>query len=97
MAAPTAPAPSSAASRRSRPRSELGPSFSTSGTWELTRPSGSAQHPLLRLYFDPPKPDLPTPDTIDLLSVGIDAKRTFLYDNADPDTCPDFRLQQRRK
>ncbi|MET9887401.1 hypothetical protein ABZZ20_30535 [Streptomyces sp. NPDC006430] len=78
-------------------RDELGPSFSTTGTWELTRPSGSTKHPLLRLHFDPPKPDLPTPDTIDLLSVGIDAKRTFIYDNADPDTCPDFRLQLRKK
>ncbi|MEU8843776.1 hypothetical protein AB0D97_32425 [Streptomyces roseus] len=78
-------------------RDELGPSFGTSGTWELTRPSGSTEHTLLRLHFDPPKPDLPTPDTIDLLSVGIDAKRTFLYDNADPNTCPDFRLQLRKK
>ncbi|MFE5536478.1 hypothetical protein [Streptomyces sp. NPDC056492] len=78
-------------------RDELGPSFSTTGTWELTRPSGSTKHPLLRLHFDPPKPDLPTPDTIDLLSVGIDEQRTFIYDNADPDTCPAFRLQLRRR
>ncbi|WP_123517909.1 hypothetical protein [Streptomyces sp. 2132.2] len=78
-------------------RDELGPSFSTTGTWELTRPSGSAKHPLLRLHFDAPKPELPSPDTIDLLSVGIDAKRTFIYDNADPDTCPAFRLQLRKK
>ncbi|MFK0253655.1 hypothetical protein [Streptomyces sp. NPDC090445] len=78
-------------------RNELGPSFSGTGTWQIARPSGSEKSALLRLHFDPPKPDLPTPDTIDLLSIGIDAKRTFLYDNADPDTCPDFRLQLQRK
>ncbi|MEF2529407.1 MULTISPECIES: hypothetical protein [Streptomyces] len=78
-------------------RDELGPSFSGTGTWEIDHPSGSAKHPLLRLQFDPPKPDMPTPHTIDLLSIGIDAKRTFIYDNKDPDTCPHFRLQLREK
>ncbi|MDJ0382498.1 hypothetical protein [Streptomyces sp. G-G2] len=74
-------------------RKELGASFSTTGTWELDQPSAGSQHALLRLHFDPPKPDLPAPDTIDLLSIGIDAKRTFVYADDDPDTCPDFRLQ----
>ncbi|WP_412075622.1 hypothetical protein ACLF6K_06830 [Streptomyces xanthophaeus] len=76
-------------------RKELGTSFNTTGTWELDQPSAGNRHALLRLYFDPPKPDLPTPDTIDLLSIGIDAKRTFIYADDDPDTCPDFRLQLR--
>ncbi|MEU5807576.1 hypothetical protein [Streptomyces sp. NPDC047718] len=75
-------------------RSELGASFDTTGTWQLEMASASVKHPMVRLYFDPPKPGLPIPDSLDRLSVGIDEKRTFLYDNADPDTCPDFRLQR---
>ncbi|MER5728999.1 hypothetical protein ABT084_11815 [Streptomyces sp. NPDC002138] len=75
-------------------RKELGTSFSTTGTWELDQPSAGSPHALLRLHFDPPKPGLPAPDTTDLLSVGIDAKRTFVYADNDPDTCPDFRLQR---
>ncbi|ATZ25812.1 hypothetical protein ACFZBM_13945 [Streptomyces lavendulae] len=77
-------------------REELGASFSTTGTWELDRPTAGYRHALLRLHFDPPKPDLPAPHTLDLLSIGIDAERTFVYADKDPDTCPDFRLQRRQ-
>ncbi|MET9700795.1 hypothetical protein ABZY31_28320 [Streptomyces sp. NPDC006529] len=76
-------------------RKELGTSFNTTGTWEIDRPSDGSPHALLRLDFDPPKPGLPAPDTIDMLSIGIDAKRTFIYADDDPDTCPHFRLQLR--
>ncbi|MET9885217.1 hypothetical protein ABZZ20_19210 [Streptomyces sp. NPDC006430] len=47
---------------------------------------------LLRLHFDKPELLLPG-DTLDKLSIGIDGKRTFVYDDRDPDVCPDFRLR----
>ncbi|MFE9799765.1 hypothetical protein ACFYP6_12905 [Streptomyces goshikiensis] len=73
-------------------RSKLGETFTGSGTWEVEpgRPPNSRS--LLRLHFEQPELLLPG-DTLDKLSIGIDTKRTFVYDNSDPDVCPDFRLK----
>ncbi|MFE3608138.1 hypothetical protein [Streptomyces goshikiensis] len=76
-------------------RSGLGETFSGSGTWELESGRPPTSRSLLRFHFEQPELFLPG-DTLDKLSIGIDAKRTFVYDNPDPDVCPDFRLKLRR-
>jgi hypothetical protein len=72
-------------------REELGETFDGSGTWEIDPPSGPEKSPLLRLHFDKPKALL-RGDTVDLLTIAVDSKRTVVYKNDDPDTCPSFRL-----
>ncbi|WP_327280773.1 MULTISPECIES: hypothetical protein [unclassified Streptomyces] len=69
-----------------------GDTFDASGTWEIQRATGSNDRALVRLHFDKPFGSLKD-DTLDELSIGVDATRTFLYDDFDPDVCPDFRLQ----
>lgn len=73
-------------------RSEPGEAFTGSGTWEVESGRPPRSRSLLRLHFEQPEPLLPG-DTLDKLSVGIDAERIFVYDNTDPDVCPDFRLK----
>ncbi|MEU9377903.1 hypothetical protein AB0D94_29660 [Streptomyces sp. NPDC048255] len=76
-------------------RAELGEAFSGSGTWEVESGQSPNGRSLLRLHFEKPQLFLPG-DTLDKLSIGIDAERTFVYDNSDPDVCPDFRLKLQR-
>ncbi|MFD7334680.1 hypothetical protein ACFV98_01580 [Streptomyces violascens] len=74
-------------------RAELGKTFKGSGTWVVdTRSQG---HPLVRLSFTQPHDWLPG-DTVDRLTVAADSTRTVLYEDSDPDTCPDFRLDLAR-
>ncbi|MBT2454168.1 hypothetical protein [Streptomyces sp. ISL-86] len=73
-------------------RSKLGEAFTGSGTWEVESGRPPNSRSLLRLHFEQPELFLPG-DTLDKLSIGVDAKRIFVYDNPDPDVCPDFRLQ----
>ncbi|MFD8979740.1 hypothetical protein [Streptomyces sp. NPDC059564] len=73
-------------------RSKLGETFNGSGTWEVEPARSPDGRSLLRLHFDAPELLLPG-DTLDKLSIGIDAERTFVYDDRDPDVCPDFRLR----
>ncbi|MEV7729347.1 hypothetical protein AB0P15_32195 [Streptomyces sp. NPDC087917] len=72
-------------------RAELGATFKGSGTWEIDTPSNPKDHPLVHLYFTQPH-DWLSGDTVDRLSVAMDSTGTVLYENSDPDTCPDFRL-----
>lgn len=76
-------------------RSKPGEAFTGSGTWEVESGRPPKSRSLLRLHFEQPELLLPG-DTLDKLSIGVDAERTFVYDNADPDVCPDFRLRLRR-
>ncbi|MFD6182681.1 hypothetical protein [Streptomyces goshikiensis] len=76
-------------------RSGLGETFTGSGTWEVESGRPPNSRSLLRLRFEQPELFLPG-DTLDKLAIGIDAKRIFVYDNSDPDVCPDFRLKLRR-
>ncbi|WP_125542639.1 hypothetical protein [Streptomyces sp. WAC05292] len=72
----------------------LGKAFSGSGTW-VVDPAGSGRdRTTLLLDFAEPE-GIMQGDTLDRLSIGIDAKRTFVYDDPDPDVCPDFRLRLR--
>lgn len=71
-------------------RSELGDTFKGAGTWDVDTRS-NAGHPLVHLSFTAPH-DWMSGDTIDRLSVAMDTTRTVLYENADPDICPDCRL-----
>ncbi|MEU9096184.1 hypothetical protein [Streptomyces sp. NPDC048361] len=72
-------------------RAELGKTFKGSGTWELD--AGSQGGPLVRLSFTQPH-DWISGDTVDRLAIAADSSRTVLYENSDPDTCPDFRLDR---
>ncbi|MEV3992068.1 hypothetical protein AB0J57_24460 [Streptomyces sp. NPDC049837] len=74
---------------------ELGDTFDGSGTWEIDPPSGPDESPMLRLHFDKPK-DMLRGDTVDLLTIAADSERTVIYKNADPDTCPSFRLDLKK-
>ncbi|MER6994808.1 hypothetical protein [Streptomyces sp. NPDC000410] len=76
-------------------RDELGDTFDGSGTWAFDAASAPGKDPLLRLNFDKPRDMLPG-DTVDLLTIGVDAKRTVVYKNDDPDTCPSFRLDLKK-
>ncbi|NEB74370.1 hypothetical protein G3I40_03850 [Streptomyces sp. SID14478] len=67
--------------------------FDGSGTWQVDRTADSGKYPMVRLSFEDPDA-LTTVSTVDMLSIGVDAKRSVLYDEADPDTCPAFRLQR---
>ncbi|MER7467088.1 hypothetical protein [Streptomyces sp. NPDC097981] len=71
---------------------DSGDTFNASGTWEIQQATASNDRALLRLHFDKPVGFLKG-DTLDRLSIGVDATRTFLYDDFDPDVCPDFRLR----
>jgi hypothetical protein len=72
-------------------RAELGKSFKGSGTWEVDAPSGPQGRPLVHLSFTQPH-DWMSGDTVDRLAVASDSTRTVLYEDSDPNTCPDFRL-----
>ncbi|MEU5435500.1 hypothetical protein AB0G73_19270 [Streptomyces sp. NPDC020719] len=76
-------------------RSELGDTFNGSGTWEIAPATSSTDRALLRLHFTKPTLFLKG-DTLDKLTIGTDATRTTVYDDADPDVCPDFRLQRQQ-
>ncbi|MFI9777268.1 hypothetical protein ACIHCV_21530 [Streptomyces sp. NPDC051956] len=76
------------------PRYGKDQTFDGSGTWQVDKTSDSGKYPMVRLSFDEPDA-LATVNTVDLLSIGVDSKRTALYDEADPDTCPAFRLERR--
>ncbi|MBD0741430.1 hypothetical protein [Streptomyces sp. CBMA152] len=73
-------------------RAELGNTFNGSGTWEIEPATASNDRALLRLHFTKPALFLKG-DTLDKLTIGIDSTRTDLYQDFDPDVCPDFRLQ----
>ncbi|MFD3695655.1 hypothetical protein ACFWUZ_05775 [Streptomyces sp. NPDC058646] len=75
--------------------SEPGRAFTGSGTWEIDTGRATKGRSLLRLHFEEPELLLPG-DVLDTLSIGIDSERTFLYDDFDPDVCPDFRLKLRQ-
>ncbi|MGW6948480.1 hypothetical protein [Streptomyces xanthophaeus] len=70
----------------------LGKTFSGSGTWEVETDNAPNRRRVVRLHFDKPELFLPG-DTVDKLSIGIDAERTFVYTNPDPEICPKFRLK----
>ncbi|WP_405710303.1 hypothetical protein OG264_16615 [Streptomyces xanthophaeus] len=70
----------------------LGKTFSGSGTWEVETDNSPDRRRVVRLHFDKPELFLPG-DTVDKLSIGIDAERTFVYTNPDPEICPKFRLK----
>ncbi|MFG2722540.1 hypothetical protein ACGFW5_30230 [Streptomyces sp. NPDC048416] len=74
-------------------RAELGDTFKGSGTWEVDEPMSTQHGPLVHLYFTRPH-DWMSGDTVDLLTVAGDSTRTVLYEDADPDICPDFRLDR---
>ncbi|WP_369378370.1 hypothetical protein [Streptomyces sp. cg36] len=74
-------------------RAELGESFDGSGTWEVEQATGSRDRALLRPHFTAPARFLQG-DTLDGLTIGTDGSRTDLYDDFDPDVCPDFRLER---
>ncbi|MEU1076089.1 MULTISPECIES: hypothetical protein [unclassified Streptomyces] len=76
-------------------RATLGATFNGSGTWEVERATGTEDRALLRLHFTKPTMFLKG-DTLDKLTIGIDASRAVLYEDFDPDVCPDFRLQRRK-
>ncbi|MEU1402147.1 hypothetical protein ABZ471_07225 [Streptomyces sp. NPDC005728] len=73
-------------------KSELGDTFDGSGTWDVvgdTRPGEYVQ-----VHLSITEPELFLRDhTVDSLSIATDSKRTFLYEDDDPDTCPIFRLR----
>ncbi|MFK0255933.1 hypothetical protein [Streptomyces sp. NPDC090445] len=73
----------------------LGKTFSGSGTWQVQAPVSAKGRTMLVLEFTEPEGFLHG-DTLDKLSIGIDAKRTFVYDDRDPDVCPKFRLRLRQ-
>ncbi|OEJ22274.1 hypothetical protein BGK67_32380 [Streptomyces subrutilus] len=72
--------------------SQPGKAFTGSGTWEVEDPRPPTRRSLLRLQFEDPA-EVTSGDTLDKLSIGIDAQRIFVYDDVDPDVCPAFRLQ----
>ncbi|MHC6627893.1 hypothetical protein ACYTFC_17670 [Streptomyces globosus] len=72
----------------------LGTTFSGSGTWVVAPAGGGWDRTMLLMDFTEPE-GFGKDDTLDRLSIGIDAKRTFVYDDPDPDVCPDFRLRLR--
>lgn len=76
-------------------RAELGTTFNGTGTWEIEPATASNDRALLRLHFTKPTLFLKG-DTLDKLTIGIDGTRTDLYEDFDPDVCPDFRLQRRK-
>ncbi|WP_329118729.1 hypothetical protein [Streptomyces sp. NBC_01353] len=47
------------------------------------------------LHFEKPEGIL-RGDTVDLLTIVADSERTVIYENDDPDTCPDFRLDLKK-
>ncbi|MDQ8706827.1 hypothetical protein RCO28_30800 [Streptomyces sp. LHD-70] len=73
-------------------RDTLGATFDGTGTWEIQPASKTVKYPLLQLHFEEPKEFAPE-DTVDMLSVAYDSKRTVIYEDADPDVCPKFRLE----
>ncbi|GAA0601851.1 hypothetical protein [Streptomyces crystallinus] len=73
-------------------RAELGKAFNGSGTWEIEPATSATHRALLRLHFTKPALFLQG-DTLDKLTIGTDATRTDLYEDFDPDVCPDFRLR----
>ncbi|MEU5536712.1 hypothetical protein [Streptomyces sp. NPDC020362] len=73
-------------------KSELGDTFDGSGTWDVAGGTGSGDHAQVRLSFTKPELFLHG-DTLDSLSIAMDGKRTFLYQDDDPDVCPKFRLR----
>ncbi|MBP2053451.1 hypothetical protein J2Z21_006444 [Streptomyces griseochromogenes] len=73
-------------------KSELGDTFDGSGTWDVEGSTGSDEYAKVSLSFTEPELFLPD-DTLDALSIAIDSKRTFLYEDDDPDVCPNFRLR----
>ncbi|PKV86229.1 hypothetical protein [Streptomyces sp. TLI_146] len=76
-------------------RAKLGKTFDGSGTWEIESATASTGRALLRLHFTKPTLFLQG-DTLDKLTIGIDATRTDLYQDTDPDICPDFRLRRHK-
>lgn len=72
--------------------SKPGRAFTGSGTWEVEDARASTRRSLLRLQFEDPA-EVTSGDTLDKLSIGIDARRIVIYDDTDPDVCPAFRLQ----
>ncbi|MBT2408483.1 MULTISPECIES: hypothetical protein [unclassified Streptomyces] len=73
-------------------KSKPGKAFTGSGTWEVEDARASTHRSLLRLQFEDPA-EVTSGDTLDKLSIGIDADRIFVYDDFDPDVCPAFRLE----
>ncbi|MFG2751901.1 hypothetical protein [Streptomyces xanthophaeus] len=73
-------------------KSEPGKAFTGSGTWDVEDARSPKGRSYVRLQFEDPT-EVTSGDTLDKLSVGIDAKRTLLYDDFDPDVCPKFRLK----
>ncbi|MEU8030322.1 hypothetical protein AB0C13_17025 [Streptomyces sp. NPDC049099] len=54
--------------------------------------TGPEAHARVQLSFTEPRSFL-NGDTLDKLSIATDAKRTYLYEDDDPDVCPKFRLR----
>ncbi|MGW0766574.1 hypothetical protein [Streptomyces sp. NPDC002676] len=75
-------------------KDKLGATFDGSGTWEVQEGASTGGHPQVGLSFTAPDFFLPD-DTIDTLSIARDGKKTYLYQDDDPDTCPTFRLRMR--
>lgn len=75
-------------------KSELGATFNGSGTWSVQSGSGSEGHARVQLSFTEPRTFL-SGDTLDELSIATDGKKTYLYQDDDPDVCPTFRLRMR--
>ncbi|MER8095951.1 hypothetical protein [Streptomyces goshikiensis] len=76
-------------------KSQPGRAFTGTGTWEVEDARPPKGRSLIRMQFDDPS-EVTSSDTLDKLSIGIDAKRIFVYDDSDPDVCPDFRLKLRQ-
>ncbi len=77
-------------------KSPPGKAFTGSGSWAVQDALPPKGRSLLRLQFDDPA-EVTTGATLDKLSIGIDAKRIFVYDDTDPDVCPAFRLKLRQE
>ncbi|MDN3260130.1 hypothetical protein QWJ26_09980 [Streptomyces sp. CSDS2] len=74
-------------------RSELGPTFDGSGTWDVLSGAGSDDYGQVKLSFTEPERFLQD-DTLDSLSIAKDSERLYLYEDDDPDVCPTFRLRR---
>lgn len=65
-------------------------SFEGSGTWEYESRSGAEGMQIRLDFFEGPEPG--NPDPIAFLTVGGDRARPVLFDDVDPDVCPDIVL-----
>ncbi|MGH4032714.1 hypothetical protein ACQB60_27690 [Actinomycetota bacterium Odt1-20B] len=76
--------------RHGFPNYSKGSTFDDSGTWHVD--TTTDDYPMVQLYFDKPDEPLTPHDKVERLSIGVNAKRSILYDDPDPDVCPDFLL-----